>query len=278
MIALVDLQRISELMPKLYTVISMADFPDQTLHLLARLIGLDPVVGLVNIATSLASSHLKPLKTFSLKQRKTIKRLPFLPYNLTRHLHTATKISDCSIESNSYRLLCGYWRCLQPIKPEDGLDEVISDPLDPTITHAIYLLQTDVICLSISRSQQTMSERDRSLLTLIRPHLIQAYHNAIAFTELQAQLDLQPKARSSELLSIESIRSIGLTKREAEVLWWAAQDKSNCEIAKLLECSLGTIKKHLEHIYDKLHVQSRTAAVMSALAKLGEKGEVISKK
>ncbi len=271
MLALIDLQRISELMPKLYTASSMADFPDQTLHLLARLIGLDPVGDLVTLATSLASNQLTPLKTFPFKQSENIERLPFLPDDLDRHLHTATKISDCSIESNSHRLLCGYWRCLQPIKPEDGLDKIVSDPLDPTITHAIYLLQTDVICLTISRSVPMMSERDRSLLTLIRPHLIQAYHNVIAFTKLQAQLDLQLKQRSIELLSIESIKSIGLTNREAEVLWWIAQDKSNCEIAKLLECSLGTIKKHLEHIYAKLQVQSRTAAVVSAIGRLSEK-------
>jgi DNA-binding CsgD family transcriptional regulator len=53
------------------------------------------------------------------------------------------------------------------------------------------------------------------------------------------------------------------------VLFWIARDKSNGEIAKLFNCSLSTIKKHLEHIYQKLDVQSRTAAVMSALSQLG---------
>lgn len=271
MIALIDLQRILELMPKLYTVSSMADFPDLTLYLLATLIDLDPVMNLGLLAPYTSSNHPAPSRIFPSAPSQDTERLPFLPHSLDRYLQAATRICDYSIESTSDRLSCGYWRCLQPIEPEDGIDKIVIDSLNPTITHAIYLLETDVICLTISRSLPTMSHRDQSLLTLIRPHLIQAYHNAIAYTQLQAQLDLQPTARSVDLLSIESIRSIGLTQREAQVLWWIAQDKSNCEIAKILECSLGTIKKHLEHIYNKLQVQSRTAAVLSAMGKLGEK-------
>ncbi len=69
--------------------------------------------------------------------------------------------------------------------------------------------------------------------------------------------------------SISSLELLGLTKREAEVLFWIAKDKSNAAIAKVLGCSQGTVRKHLEHIHDKLGVQTRTAAVMVALEKLG---------
>jgi DNA-binding CsgD family transcriptional regulator len=62
---------------------------------------------------------------------------------------------------------------------------------------------------------------------------------------------------------------LGLTKREAEVLFWIAQDKSNAAIAKVIGCSEGTVRKHLEHIHGKLGVQTRTAAVIVALEKLG---------
>ena len=69
--------------------------------------------------------------------------------------------------------------------------------------------------------------------------------------------------------SISSLELLGLTKREAEVLFWVAQDKSNAAIAKILGCCKGTVRKHLEHIHRKLGVQTRTAAVMVALEKLG---------
>ncbi|MEP6516192.1 response regulator transcription factor [Microcoleus vaginatus] len=69
--------------------------------------------------------------------------------------------------------------------------------------------------------------------------------------------------------SISTLESLGLTKREAEVLFWIAKDKSNAGIAKVIGCSEGTVRKHLEHLYGKLSVQTRTGAVMVALEKLG---------
>ncbi len=52
-----------------------------------------------------------------------------------------------------------------------------------------------------------------------------------------------------------------LTPREAEVLLWLARGKSNRDIAQILEISYRTIDKHLEQIYPKLGVETRTAAV-----------------
>ena len=53
--------------------------------------------------------------------------------------------------------------------------------------------------------------------------------------------------------------------REAEVLYWIAQGKGNSEIAIILGASLRTIEKHVERIFDKLGVDSRVAAAVSAL-------------
>ncbi|WP_416669813.1 helix-turn-helix transcriptional regulator [Egbenema bharatensis] len=69
--------------------------------------------------------------------------------------------------------------------------------------------------------------------------------------------------------SIASLELLGLTKREAEVLFWIAKDKSNAGIAKILGCCEGTVRKHLENLYKKLRVQTRIGAVMIALEKLG---------
>ena len=77
------------------------------------------------------------------------------------------------------------------------------------------------------------------------------------------------KEKEIQPLSIASLELLGLTKREAEALFWIAKDKSNANIAKLLVCSEGTVRKHLENIYKKLNVQTRIGAVMFALVKLG---------
>lgn len=70
-------------------------------------------------------------------------------------------------------------------------------------------------------------------------------------------------------LSPQSLEILGLTKREAEVLFWVAKDQTTKEIVEQLGMSDRTAKKHLEHIYEKLGVQTRTGAVMYALEKIG---------
>lgn len=57
----------------------------------------------------------------------------------------------------------------------------------------------------------------------------------------------------------------GLTPRESEVLAWIAQGKTNSEIAVILNASVGTVKKHVEHVFLKLGVETRTGAAALAL-------------
>jgi len=56
-----------------------------------------------------------------------------------------------------------------------------------------------------------------------------------------------------------------LTSREAEVLYWLCAGKANRDIADILGMSPRTTNKHLEHVYTKLGVESRSAAVARAL-------------
>jgi DNA-binding CsgD family transcriptional regulator len=69
--------------------------------------------------------------------------------------------------------------------------------------------------------------------------------------------------------SEETLKALGLTRREAELLVWIARGKTNNEIAALLYISPRTVKKHLEHICQKLEVESRTEAVSRALEIFG---------
>jgi DNA-binding NarL/FixJ family response regulator len=56
------------------------------------------------------------------------------------------------------------------------------------------------------------------------------------------------------------LQAAALTQRESEVLSWVAKGKTNRDIAEILGMSPRTVNKHLEHIFDKLGVETRSAA------------------
>jgi DNA-binding NarL/FixJ family response regulator len=68
--------------------------------------------------------------------------------------------------------------------------------------------------------------------------------------------------------SSTQLESLGLTPREAEILLWVAQGKTNPEIAMILGIGLTTVKKHLEATFAKLGVENRTSAAALALERL----------
>jgi DNA-binding NarL/FixJ family response regulator len=90
------------------------------------------------------------------------------------------------------------------------------------------------------------SERDRAVLTLLRPHLDQAY--------LDAERRRHPVPQ--------------LTPRQRELLRLVAAGHTNAQIARRLGVSEGTVRTHLKNIYERLQVSSRTAAVTSAFPDL----------
>jgi len=63
-----------------------------------------------------------------------------------------------------------------------------------------------------------------------------------------------------------------LTPREAEVLYWLAKGKTNRDIGEILGSSAATVKKHLEHVYEKLGVETRNAAAAVAIGKVAQLG------
>jgi len=70
----------------------------------------------------------------------------------------------------------------------------------------------------------------------------------------------------STRLAPESLRPLGLTPREAEVLTWVALGKTNIDIGVILGARPRTVAKHLERIFVKLGVETRTAAAAHAHA------------
>jgi len=88
------------------------------------------------------------------------------------------------------------------------------------------------------------SDRDKDLLTLLRPHLAEIYAGA------------------------DRRRHGNLTPREWQVLELVAQGLSNAEIACVLVASVSTVRKHMEHIFDRTGARSRGAAVAKMLPEL----------
>jgi CheY-like chemotaxis protein/DNA-binding CsgD family transcriptional regulator len=68
---------------------------------------------------------------------------------------------------------------------------------------------------------------------------------------------------------IEAIAlSFKLTPREAEVLYWVVKGKINRDIGDIVGSSPMTVKKHLEHVFAKLGVETRTAAAGMAMSRI----------
>jgi DNA-binding CsgD family transcriptional regulator len=119
-------------------------------------------------------------------------------------------------------------------------------PLD--IDHSIQLCLPDgpgrQLRLDIhrGRADPQFSERDRALLILLRPHLYTAHQ--------------QVRRRR---LGIPA-----LTPRQWELLHLIDAGLSNAQIARHLHLSDNTVRKHLENIFQRLQVTSRTAALARA--------------
>jgi DNA-binding CsgD family transcriptional regulator len=68
--------------------------------------------------------------------------------------------------------------------------------------------------------------------------------------------------KASPTWDVDSLRAnMKLTTREAEILMWIARGKTNKEVGLILGSSPRTVNKHLEHIFEKLGVATRAAAV-----------------
>lgn len=108
--------------------------------------------------------------------------------------------------------------------------------IDHAIALPIYVRDGLLVSFVLNRTRRDFTDRERALLEVLRPHLAKIY---------------------------QRINTVGqLTTREAEVLRWVAAGKSDAQIGAILRISARTVQKHLQNIYDKLGVESRTAAAM----------------
>lgn len=367
-----DVQSVLSFVQRLRSPCSLEEFPTQVLSNLPTVISSElNFYSSLNLQTqTLLSSQTFPLiDSAEIERIKRVAQQYFYTHPLVRNFAetgdgTAYKISDFISPNQLHGLEGVYGQFLRPLEAEEQLAIVLPIATNNPVERHLHRVK-EIHCAALCRNQRSFSERDRLILNLLRPYILQAYKNAGVFTRMQqewtqinqamnhlgvifltmdGQVQLmterashllmqyfQPSfwqagnlpedlqhwvkyqlsllTQSSEIhppslplrleqggnqliirfvcdrpndqylllleeqkirsLSIELLELLGLTKREAEVLFWVAQDKNNSEIATLLKCRDGTVKKHLEHVYQKLNVQTRMAAVMTALRKLG---------
>ena len=108
--------------------------------------------------------------------------------------------------------------------------------IDHAMALPIYVGDGLLVSFVLNRTRRDFTDRERALLDALRPHLSRIYKRMTSAN--------------------------GLTDRESEVLRWVAAGKSDSQIGTILGVSPRTVQKHLQNVYDKLGVESRTAAVM----------------
>ncbi len=94
--------------------------------------------------------------------------------------------------------------------------------------------------------------------------LLASFHDQTGDQEWLVVLREENDASAIESL----IAAFRLTQREAEVLYWVTLGKTSKDIGDILGSSPRTVNKHLEHVFEKLGVETRTAAANLAMSKL----------
>ena len=117
----------------------------------------------------------------------------------------------------------------------------------------------------ISRSEQTL-RKSTDVPEVRRPFVIEQNGNRLTihlFIKPEQNFLLFEEHRRA--IDPAALSSLPLTRRESEILAHIAVGKTNREIGIILGISSRTVSKHVEHILERLGVETRTAAAAAAL-------------
>lgn len=152
--------------------------------------------------------------------------------------------------------------------------ELRSDPSTSTIPFVFLTARAD---RSDLRAGMNLGADDYLTKPVIREDLLAAVRTRLARA---AAVDARVQQAAADaggfhpdFSSPEPLRErLGLTPREAEVLLWISQGKSNADVGIILGMAEKTVKQHAGSIFQKLGVESRNAATLRALEILSTKG------
>jgi DNA-binding CsgD family transcriptional regulator len=359
-----QIQSLHQGIQQLYTLCDLDTFRVNVLSIVDRLVPSKvPVFHLTNMRTYQIEDTFLPDHPGLSSEWQNIESLYLdehpITQNISDALTGACKISDFVSQKEFHCLEGIYQQFFRPLGTEDQMMLFFThDPANSWDAKADLI----VAGLALNRTSRSFVESDRTILNLLRPHLIQAYSNARKYQQLaqnlsQVQhsfdclstvvLDLESRVRSiapqaitwletyfakpictgqlpdrlrswlkyqianlaidtnlakaclplriqqagreltirlvvdrtgeqylllleeQTLSSLNSLELLGLSQRETEVLALVVKGKDNKSIAAEMNIGISTVRKHLENIYLKLGVQSRTEAIARALEKLG---------
>lgn len=143
----------------------------------------------------------------------------------------------------------------------DGYDVIAALRADPETVSVPFIFLTAKGEKPDIRAGMNLGADDYLTKPVAKPDLLSAIRSRLERAVQQAKPEFKPNFDSAKPLETE----LGLTPRVAETLLWLAQGKTNPEIATILGNTESTVKKHVLEIFEKLGVETRTAASLRAL-------------
>ena len=150
----------------------------------------------------------------------------------------------------------------------DGLGMLSALRGDPKNAHIPFIFLTAHGERNEQRAGMNLGADDYLCKPVDAEDLLAAIETRLRRQTQTQDATLRDSEVSADFTSAMPLETLGITPREAEVLLWVAQGKSNSDVASILDLSEKTVKIHLRHIFEKLGVETRTAAARSALEAL----------
>lgn len=231
----------------LYALAPLEEFPKRVLSLVHRLVGCDAAsYNEIDVTTGQFRALIDPADSVSDEISPAFERFvhqhPVIAHVANTGDLAAHTISDFLRPIEFHRLgLHGEF--FGPLGFEDQLSTTLSVARGERI-----------IGVALNRSG-TFAEQDRLVLDTMRPHFVTAYQNAMHYSDALSERLLDHPFTGKAAASLDR-----LTDRQCEVLRLITQGYTNFKVAAELNISVGTVKKHVEHILERLQLSTRVGA------------------
>ena len=138
--------------------------------------------------------------------------------------------------------------------------------VDRQMAVALQLGDGTAEVLVLSRKGADFSAGERARLSAFLPHYRAARQSSLLSPKGVRRCMQEDTGHAAECREMAPLRAaLGLTEREAEIVWWLTRGKSDRDIGEICGISRRTVQKHCENIYRKAGVECRTATVVRAL-------------
>jgi DNA-binding NarL/FixJ family response regulator len=145
----------------------------------------------------------------------------------------------------------------------DGYGVLQALHTDPSLARIPFIFLTAKGEKDDLRSGMNLGADDYLTKPVANADLVRAIEARLRRSEQQASREFKP-----DFSSAKPLLALGLTPRASEALLWLAQGKTNSDIATILGITESTVKKHVQEMFDKLGVETRSAAALRALEML----------